>query len=174
MNMKKIIIIPLLLIICILGNENIKNTPTNKVEGYFKKYQTLNKNVIKNLETVIMKDKTMSNKQKNKYEELIKKQYQNLIYKIKSEQIEKQTATVESEIEVLDYKSSLKNSIEKYQNYFKIKNNKYHFIDYKLSELNKVTKKKKYKITFHLKEKNGLWNIEELETKDLQKIHGLY
>ena len=52
---------------------------------------------------------------KEKYKDLLEKQYQNLSYKIKDEEIEKDTATVVVEIEVLDYKTAI-NKVKEYKN----------------------------------------------------------
>ena len=52
----------------------------------------------------------MTEEQKKEYKSLIEKQYQNLSYKIKNEEIVGNNATVEVEIEVLDYATSINNS----------------------------------------------------------------
>ena len=48
------------------------------------------------------------------------------------------------------------------------------YLDYKLSELKKVTTKVKETIIFYLKKEKKQWTIEELNEKDISKIHGLY
>ena len=62
--MKKItlIIIALLLLI---GCKNTNNTPTSKVEEFFSSYQTLNKDVLNDLDNIVSKDKTMSKEEKD-------------------------------------------------------------------------------------------------------------
>ena len=100
--MKKIIIL-LLPILFLLGCENTLNTPTSKVESFFKKYQTLDKNVLLDLDNYIDKNNKLTKKQKEEYKEVLKKQYQNLSYKIKNEEVEKDVSIVETEIEVLNY-----------------------------------------------------------------------
>ena len=62
--MKKIII--LVGLIFLLGCENTLNTPTSKVESFLNKYQILDKNVLKDLDNYLSKDKTLTNKQKEK------------------------------------------------------------------------------------------------------------
>ena len=107
--MKKIIII-LMSILSITACSTVKNTPTGAVEEYLSKYQNLNKDVVKELKEAITKEKNMTEKQKKTYQSIIEKQYQNLSYKIKNEEIVGNNATVEVEIEVLDYATSINNS----------------------------------------------------------------
>ena len=51
----------------------------------------------------------MNEEEKKEYKMLLEKQYQNLSYKIKNEEIVGNNATVEVEIEVLDYATSINN-----------------------------------------------------------------
>lgn len=154
--MKKIIIL-LLSILFLLGCENTLNTPTSKVESFFKKYQTLDKNVLLDLDNYIDKNNKLTKKQKEEYKEVLKKQYQNLSYKIKNEEVEKDVSIVETEIEVLDYSSIKEKNIDK-----------------KLNKMKNIEEKKKYEITFYLNKEKGVWVIEKLNDDDYLKINGLY
>ena len=60
------------------------------------------------LEQVLSDDTTMSDEQKEDYKALMEKQYQNLSYKIENEDIEGDSATVDVEIEVLDYATTIR------------------------------------------------------------------
>ena len=51
--MIKKIFIFLLITLFLLGCDNVKNTPTSKVESFLNKYQTLDKNVLKDLGTCV-------------------------------------------------------------------------------------------------------------------------
>ena len=163
---KKICILLFLITLLLLGCENMKNTPTSKVESFFSKYQRLDSDVLNDLDLVIEKDNTMNEKQKQEYKTLMEKQYQNLSYKINKEEINNNTATVDTEIEVLDYESVMYklNSNDKEEEY----------IDNKIKYLKDVTSKTKQKITFHLHKKDGIWIIDDLSDIDIQKIHGFY
>ena len=48
------------------------------------------------------------------------------------------------------------------------------FMDYKLTELEKVSDKKTYSINFSLIKENDEWLIEDLDKSDIEKIHGIY
>ena len=133
------------------------NTPTSKVESFLNKYQILDKNVLKDLDNYLSKDKTLTNKQKEKYKELLKRQYQNLSYKIKNEEIENNVSIVETEIEVLDYSRIKEKNINK-----------------KLDKMKNTEEKKKYELTFYLNKEKGIWKIDSLSEDDYKKINGLY
>ncbi|MBR3199641.1 MAG: hypothetical protein IKG27_06525 [Bacilli bacterium] len=164
--MKKItlIIIALLLLI---GCKNTNNTPTSKVEEFFSSYQTLNKDVLNDLDNIVSKDKTMSKEEKEEYKVLLEKQYQNLSYKIKNEEIIKNKAIVDTEIEVLDYYTT----IEKVKRENK---NEKTYQKEKLDALKQVNTKTKYNITFTLIKEDNNWKLDSLEKDIIKKIHGLY
>ena len=154
--MYKKIIILLLPILFLLGCENTINTPTSKVESFLSKYQKLDEDVLKDVDNILDKEK-LTKKQKEAYKEILKKQYQNLSYKIKNEEVEKDVSIVETEIEVLDYSSIKEKNIDK-----------------KLNKMKNIEEKKKYEITFYLNKEKGIWVIEKLNDDDYLKINGLY
>ena len=108
-------------------------------------------------------------------------------YKIKNEEIVGNNATVEVEIEVLDYATSINNS-KKYflehegeflkENEVQIKEDDLDkvktYIDYKIEKLKEQKNKTKYQITFDLEKSGGVWELRNLNEIDRQKIHGLY
>lgn len=167
--MGKKLILLLISIFLLVGCENTMATPASKVESFLGKYQKLDKNVLLDLDNVIKKDTDMNKSQKEKYKNLLEKQYQNLSYKIKNEEINGTTSIVETEIEVLDYKSVIE-EVDKYYEKNEIDN----YIDYKLEEMGKQKDKVKYELVFFLEKENGNWVIKELDEEDYKKIHGLY
>ena len=108
-------------------------------------------------------------------------------YKIKNEEIVGNNATVEVEIEVLDYATSINNS-KKYfleheseflkENEVQIKEDDLDkaktYIDYKIEKLKEQKNKTKYQITFDLEKSGEVWELRNLNEIDRQKIHGLY
>ena len=106
----------------------------------------------------------------SKVEEFLSR-YQNLSYKINDEDIVDQTATVKVEIEVLNYSYSIMNSKKYYESH---KDEIENYNDYKLKQLEQVKDKIKYDITFNLTQYDGVWELDEIDNYDLQKIHGLY
>ena len=166
--MRKITII-LLLLIMISGCNNITyNTPSSKVSKFFSNYQTLNKNIINELNLAIKKNKDKSNFEKETYKQLLIKQYKNLEYKIKNEEIKNNDAYVDVEIEVYDYEKENYYSKKYFLNNLKLFNIK------ELSKLKNTKKRKKYSITLQLKKENNIWKLVNLKKEDLKKIHGFF
>lgn len=112
--MKKIGILLLLAIIMVTGCGRVKNTPTDSVEAFLQKYQSMDSEVLAQLDKVVSNDKTMNDEQRKDYQTLMEKQYQNMSYKIKNEKISGDTATVLVEIEVFDYANSITKSKDYY------------------------------------------------------------
>ena len=202
--MKKKIIFIWLLIIFITGCGNSNMTPTDKVEEFLGKYQSMDSEVLTQLDKVISNDTTMDDTQKKDYKSLMEKQYQNLSYKIKDEKIDGDKASVVVEVEVYDYANSIIESREYFIDHrdeFDEEENILDndgadtdndgkteegeivggsvdgissFITYKIKQLMDVTDKAKYEITFYLNKKDGEWVIEDLTDVDRQKLHGLF
>lgn len=179
--MKKIILI---LVVALLFTgcslDKIDNTPTKKVENYFNNYQTLDKNVLDDLDLVIAKHPEYTNKQKEKYREILKKHYQNLTYKIKEETINGDSATVKVEIEVTDYSKILKESeeyVKNNKNEFLDKDNNYDkskYIDYQLNQLENAKDKVKYTLNIKLNKNNDEWILENIDETTETKILGIF
>lgn len=190
--MKKFLVIFLGLFL-LVGCSDTTNTPSKKVEDFLSKYQKLDKDVLTQLDVTMDNDTTMDDDQKKDYKALMEKQYQNLSYKITDEKQEDNTATVDVEIEVFDYASSITKSREYYKEHkdeFLDKDdekkddgdNKVEeamdtvkaFVDYKIKELKNVTEKNTYQMTFNLTKVDGKWKLNDISDTDRQKLHGLY
>ena len=179
--MKKILIILFLsLVILLPGCEKTYNTPTSKVSSFFNNYKQLKKNLLEEMNLAIKKDNSKSNFEKNIYKKLLIKQYKDIDYKIKSEKIRKNNAYVEVEIEVYDYERenyySKKYFLENL-NKFNIKENENieenkKYKNYKLLQLIKTKKRKKYNIVLNLVKENNIWKLLNIKQEDLKKIHG--
>lgn len=107
--MKKFLVICMGLLL-LVGCSDTTNTPSKKVEDFLGKYQKQDDDVLTQLDLTLDSDTTMDENQKKEYKSLLQKQYQNLSYKITDEKIEDEKATVEVEVEVFDYKSSMDKS----------------------------------------------------------------
>ena len=200
---KKIIVILSLLVMLVTGCGNNMNTPTGKVEEFLGRYQSMDSNILTQLDNVISNDETMNDTQKKDYKSLMEKQYQNLSYKIKDEKIDGDKAEVLVEIEVFDYANSINESRKYYTehrdefDYKEVGNDGADtdndgmseegevvggavdtissFITYKIKQLMDVTDKAKYDITFYLsKDENDEWILDDISDSDRQKLHGLY
>ncbi len=181
--MKKNVFAGLLLLLaivfCTTGCGDMMNTPSKRVEEFLGKYQTMDSDVLTDLEEVV-DGSDYSEEGKKEYKSLMQKQYQNLSYKIKNEETDGDKATVEVEIEVFDYENSLvkaEDYMDKHKDEFtadKDKTAKQKKEEYRIKTMKAVTDKANYTITFHLTKDNKKWVLEPISDSDLEKIHGLY
>ena len=199
---KKLIVFLSLLVMFVTGCGNNMSAPSEKVEEFLGRYQSMDSNILTQLDNVISNDETMDDTQKKDYKTLMEKQYQNLSYKIKDEKIDGDKAEVLVEIEVFDYANSINESRKYYTEHRdEFDDNEVgndgadtdndgmseegevvggavdtvsSFITYKIKQLMDVTDKANYEITFHLNKEDGEWKVEDLSDVDRQKIHGLF
>ena len=199
-NIGKIVVSAFILLLVIVGCSNNMSTLTNKVEEFLGKYQSMDEDVLKQLDQVIKDDDTMNDDQKDKYKALMEKQYQNLSYKIENEDIEGNSATVDVEIEVLDYATTASKAQEYYNEHKEEIEEKYNdkkedndnslenagddvlqaveesvaYINYKLEELDTANDTVTYDMTFYLTKEDGEWILQDISDLDRKKLHGLY
>lgn len=179
-QIKKVILMVAVLFL-VVGCGNMMNTPTKKVEEFLSKYQTQDKDVLEQLDDVIKDAGTMIEDQKKDYRDLMKKQYQNLSYKIKDETEDGDNATVQVEIEVYDYGKAISKSEtylttnrEEFLDEEKKEIDSKKFLDYKIKQMKDVKDKVKYTINFTLTKVNDKWKLDDISDIDRQKLHGLY
>ena len=164
---------------CSIG-EDMSNTPTKRVETYLNNYQTLDSNVLSELDSIVNNEEMFDDDQKITYEDILKKHYQDLTYEVKDETINGDKATVEVEIEVTDYTKKLKEA-ESYrttnESEFMNDNNEFDevkFNTYKLDLLKESDERVKYTIYFTLTKENGDWVLGNLTDSEEEKILGIY
>lgn len=192
--MKKIFLglLVILLSACSIG---AATTPKQKVSEFLDKYKSENTDIIEDLVNTIKADINLADHQE-RYKTLMTKQYKNLEYEIKDEIIEDTNAVVEAEITVYDYGSAIRKANE-YLNsnpdkFKKDPDNQVNtneasddtttttsydedkFMEYKISEMEKVSDTVKYTIEFTLTKVNDEWQIDQLSDSDIEKLHGIY
>ena len=180
--MKKICIALLMGILLLTGCENgLMNTPTKRVETLLNNYVTLDKGVLDDLDETMLSETVMTNDQKDRYKEILKKQYQNLAYEIKDETVDGDNATVEVEIKVYDYQKIIDTAEEylstnpkEFQGEDGTTTDIAKFNDYKLTQLEGAKDKVTYTLNLTLKKIDGKWTLDDLTDTEISKIHGLY
>lgn len=176
--MKKILLI--ITILFFVGCENLSNTPIKKTEELLKKYQTLDKDVISDLNYVVDNEVTFSDYQKEEYRKIMKKHYQNMTYEIKDDEIDGNKAEVEVEIEVTDFNKVLNEAnlyLEEHSEQFiddfgNLSMSK--FNDYKIEQLKMAKEKTKYTIEIELEKIENKWRVRSLSEEVINKINGVY
>lgn len=164
---------------CTLGKD-MMNTPTKKVEEFLGKYQTLDDDVLKDLDGIVKEDESFNSEQRQRYTKIFKKHYESLKYDIKDEIMNGDKATVEVEIEVTDY-SKILAAAESYMNAnpdeFKDENGIHStskFIDYQLDQLENAKDSIVYTLSLTLSKVDDEWKLDPLTDIQEQKIHGVY
>lgn len=178
--MKKIIGLIIVLLLVVTGCDNLMNTPTKKVEKLLSNYQKLDEDVLKQLDDVISNETILDNNLKNRYQDLMKKQYKDLTYTIKEETIDGNISVVEVEIEVYDYNKAikeaeeylLKNSSEFKNSVDDVDTSKYN--EYKIKLMEDMKERITYTINFTLSKVEDKWIVDDLTETERSKIHGLY
>jgi REP element-mobilizing transposase RayT len=182
--MKKIFVFILGIILvtgCSCGNTKLSmETPTKKVENFFSNYQTLNDDVLKQLNEVVNRETDFTDDQKEEYKELMKNHYKNLKYEIKDETINGDHATVTVEIEVTDYSKIMTdadNYLSENPNEFNNEQGTYDislFTKYRLEKLKEAKDTVKYTLDLTLTKINNEWILDNISDVDESKIHGMY
>ena len=168
------------LLFLLVGCNNVMNTPTKEVEKFLGKYQTMDDKVLTQLDGVLKSDTTMTEDQKKDYKELMKKQYQNLAYKIKDEMTDGDHAEIVTEIEVYNFAKAISEAddyLRKNNDEFVMKDgttDEVKFMDYKIKKIKDMKDKVTYTITFTLTKKDDVWTLDDVTDIDRQKIHGIY
>lgn len=179
--MKKLIaVICATLILSGCGNKELLNTPTKRVEMFFSSYQTLDDDVLEQLNDTVKEEVAFNTEQREAYIELMKKHYKNLKYDIKDEIIDGDKATVTVEIEVTDYSKAMNDAedyLDKHPDEFNDDKGVYDtklFTTYRLEQLKDVKDRVKYTLDLTLTKVDDDWKIDDISDEDQMKIHGLY
>ena len=173
--MKKIL---LLLLVCFLTACKMNKTPSDEVSNLLTKYISNDPEIVMELDDYINSSK-LNKDQGLKYKEIYLKQFKDLKYKIKKEDINNNRAVVLTRITVYDYYNKeveankyLENNIDSFK-----KDGKYDeelFVDYKLDLISKTKDRIDYDIEFTLTKINNKWILDDLTNELLEKIHGVY
>lgn len=179
--MKKVLVILCVAILLFTGCSCSVNdtTPEQAVDTFFEKYRAKDDNVITQLMDTI-ENEGLLDEQKEKYQDLMEKQYDQFAYVIKDIDENDNDATVTVELTVLNYRSAilqaeeeLKNNPEKFNDdQGNFSDDKY--MDYKIEKMSEVTDTTTHTIELSLTKESGMWKVNELSSDDISKLHGLY
>lgn len=177
--MKKKLKVVLIVLSVFLLAACFKNmNPSERVEDLMNRYVKNDPSIISELNEYISKQ-DLTDKQKERYKNIIKDEYSTIKFKVKDEKIDGDEARVEVEIEVKDlYKASfnageyLKSNRDEF-----IKDSVFSeeaFIDYRLKMMEETEDTVKYTIYIDLLNVDGIWTVETIDEETLEKIHGIY
>jgi hypothetical protein len=179
-KMKKIISMILIFLLVVVGCGKLARTPTNEVEDFFARYQTLDEQITGQLDDIIARENALNQAQREEYTKIMQRQYQNLTYDVKEETIDGNNAIVTVEVEVYDLNKTIQEAqqyLEENPDEFLGEDNVYSetlFFDYRIREMGAETERVKYTLNLSLTKQNGVWVMDELTETDREKIHGIY
>ena len=175
--MKKIlgIVICLLMVVgCSCSNDKAADA----VEKYLNDYKGLSDNVLADIDTLV-ENEDLTDKGRETYKEVLKRQYRDLIYTIENEDYEGDTAQVTAKITVYDLYKAQKDASEylnSHQDEF-LTDGEYDndlYMEYKLEQMKDTNETVSYNIVFTVTKSDGKWYVEQPSDEVLEKIHGVY
>lgn len=179
--MKKIIIVFALLFSSFLligcGEEM---TPRQAVRDYLEGYVTLDDNIVNQLNEYVDNNDDLTDEQRSVYKEILRQQYSSLTYEIKSEDVNDNVANVKVKINVKDLYKIQKETNEYYENNKELFNDEdgvydvAKFVDYQLDKMKAAMDTVDYEIELKVVKSDDDWDVTQLSTEDLEKIHGIY
>ena len=167
--MKQKLLLLLVVPVFFLVGCTMANTPTSRVEDLFTKYQKLDNDIDSGINNVL-NEQNLSEAQKERYRDILEKQYKNLTYQIKEETIDGDTAMVITEVEVTDLKKSINDLVFDANVYTKET-----YDEEKLNRLEQANDKVKYTLELTLtKNTDDEWKLNALTNEQIKKIQGMY
>ncbi len=178
--MKKWIVFIITLIFISGCSMSINSDAKMATKEYLSKFKNLDEDISKELDEYVDKQDLIK-EHKEKYKNILKRQYKDMKYEIIDEKYDGDKAIVRVKIEVYDLYKAQEDS-EKYlmahQREFQDEMGIYDankYLDYKLDKMSKQEETVEYTIEVRLKKKeNDTWVVTQLNEEDLEKIHGIY
>ena len=178
--MKKVLVVICAILLFTGCSCSLNDTkPEEAVETFFEKYRAKDDDIITQLKDTI-ENEDLTDDAKEKYQELMEKQYDQFASVIKDVKEENDEATATVELTVLNYKSAiLKTEEELKANPEKFNDEEGNFseekyMDYKIEKMQEVTDTTTHTIELSLNKENGMWKVNQLSSDDISKLHGLY
>lgn len=176
--MKKILAI-VVAALSLVGCGCVEEKASDAVKDYLNQYKNLSDTVITDM-AVLVDSENLNDDQKKVYNDILEKQYQDLAYRIDSEEYDGDTAEVEVTVTVYDlYKAQndasiyLSENLSEFNDEFGVYDNE-KYLDYKLEQMKNTTDTVDYTISFNVTKVDDKWTVVQPTQDDLEKIHGIY
>lgn len=177
--MKKLILLSVILAFLVGCGKTDVSEVENQVGNLFNKYQTVDVEVIDQLNDVVDLNADLTDEQKEKYIDIMKRQYGDLTYTIKKTTVEDNSAIVSCEVTVYDYGKIInetsiyaESNKEEFLTEEEIDNVKYN--DYLLEQLEDNKERITYTVDITLTKVDNNWIIDNLTDNEREKINGTY
>ena len=175
--MKKLFLM-LVSLFMVVGCSCSNDKAADAVEKYLNDYKGLSDTVLKDIDDLV-EGEDLTDKGKETYKEVLKRQYRDLIYTIENEDYDGDTAKVTVKITVYDLYKAQKDAslyLSNHQDEFltdgEYDNNLY--MEYKLEKMRNMNDTVSYNIVFYVTKTDGKWYVEQPDEEVLEKIHGVY
>ena len=175
--MKKILVIVSTLLM-VVGCSCSNDKAADAVEKYLNDYKGLSDHVLEDIDELV-ENENLTDKGKETYKEVLKRQYRDLIYTIENEDYDGDTASVTVKITVYDLYKVQKESSEylaSHPDEF-LTDGEYDndlYMDYKLEQMRDTNETISYNLVFNVTKTDGKWYVEQPSDDVLEKIHGVY
>lgn len=165
-------------LLLVVGCSCSNDKAADAVEKYLNDYKGLSDHVLEDIDELV-ENEQLTDKGKDTYKEVLKRQYRDLIYTIENEDYDGDTAEVTVKITVYDLYKAQKNASEylaSHQDEF-LTDGEYDndlYMEYKLEQMKNINDTVSYNIVFNVTKSDGKWYVEQPSDEVLEKIHGVY
>ena len=176
--MKKFIVILSFIIFLVGCACSVSGGAKESVYIFLEKYKYLDKNLVKDIDNYVAGE-SLNENQKEKYKEILKRQYKDMSYEIKKEEYIGNKAYVTINISVYDlYKAQdeTENYLKEHESEFLNSDGEYDddkYIDYKLDFMLSYQEKTTEELKLELTKNKNIWVLEQPSIEELKKIHGM-
>ena len=178
--MKRVLMILFIIaVILFSAGCGMENTAREAAIQYLELYRTKDDVVMDELHEFV-NNEDLTEAQKEKYYEILKKEYSTLMYEIEHEQYDGNVAYITFKVTVVDLYKAQKEANKYYEEHkdeFNDENGAYDavlFLNYKLNQMKNMLDTKEYEIELKVIKNNNDWDVSQLSNDDLKKIHGVY
>lgn len=178
--MKKIILsILLILSLFIVSGCGMEKTARDVAIEYLDMYRNKDKIIMNELDEFV-DNEDLTDNQKQKYKEVLEREYATLMYKVVDERYDGDVAFITMEITVVDLFKAQEKAAEYFNDnptVFNDEDGEYSkelYTDYKLDMMSKETDTVTYTIDIKLEKDGEDWKVVQLSNESLEKIHGIY
>ena len=175
--MKKILVM-IGTLLMVVGCSCSNDKAADAVESYLNDYKELNDYVLQDIDELV-ENENLTDKGKEIYREVLKRQYRDLMYTIENEDYDGDTAQVTAKITVYDLYKAQKDAskyLSDHPDEF-LTDGEYDndlYMEYKLEQMRDMNDTVSYNIVFTVTKNDGKWYVEQPDEDVLEKIHGVY
>ena len=175
--MKKLFLM-LVSLFMVVGCSCSNDKAADAVEKYLNDYKGLGDTALKDIDDLV-EGEDLTDKGKETYKEVLKRQYRDLIYTIENEDYDGDTAKVTVKITVYALYKAQKDASEYLSNHQDefLTDREYDndfYMEYKLEQMRDMNDTVSYNIVFNVTKTDGKWYVEQPSDEVLEKIHGVY